>query len=1312
MKTFKLLPRLFAAVGVMMMFTVSGWGAASCTTTVDHAFTTTSPDNNHTFATSSVGSDKEEFYYISVPVAGILTLSNLSANTTIYYSRTGCATTSSTTVANGGTITLSSSGNVYLLARSANANAAISFTLTFVPTVTPPTISFTTTTNGANEGNSGTTNIPYTVTLNVSSATAISVPYTIAGSGANAANNSDFVATSGTLNFAAGVTSQILNVPVQGDMSYESNETFTVTLGTPTGATLGSPSSATGTITNDDPIPSLSVSNVSQAEGSGGIFTSMVFTGILSNPSSTSASVNYATANGTAASGTDYTGQSGLTLIFNPGETTKTLSVPIWGDTGPESDENFTVSFSSPSGLTLPATPYLATGTILNDDLDVPNITIADQSINESNSGTTSMIFTVTVTNMKTTNVTVNYATSDGTALAVSDYIATFGSVTFTPGGSATQTITIPIVGDSTVELLEQFYVILSNATGSAVINDNNATGTINDNDTSATCSPYIGQMTINEYNFIPGVKDEFGNQIVGTGDFIELKVIGQTLRDAILNNSHFIDNWKLEVHNNAGGVTDGIKLLPEHDPLCDFNATGYLIYTFDSAVLKEGPITLVVKDDQNRTVDILYYGNDPSLYTPSTCSFVYDTNMTESTSQNKDVFRLPDGTGDWTDYGSGANSGATRCTNPGGGFEGIHTIFDAFDYKTSVTNADIGRPITTKIVNKPIALTAISTNSTHTALANSVKVAAWLARKSGSEYYLVEPLEELEFKNTAVNNIPNFTRINAGKDHVIAFKYCDDTGLDENVSSYKDWDECWPQGITAQQRVAISWDNFAIRPNVLSITSVDPHMPNFLRSGEDYNTTIHAYQYGSTVDTPDYNVTNAQMALVITPTKYNRNNVDATLSMAGTTSFATAGFDMENGLSKKSGVSGEVAGLTFSDVGKINIRLEDHLWSEVDNDDTPMNCDANGTYVCGDKNVTFIPHHFSFSSLGITNNNGSPGTFTYIANEVDQMAGRIYTTMRAENKLSALTSNFTSFPLWENNVTVMPVVVKATYLYPDANESNITNLSIGFLGGAKTIAWDESNTSQDLRFNFRRDVNLPQNSFDVNGTDLNISMTSHYVDTSFTPNHTADINGSRLGTGVNNLPYTVVSPADGNTTFVYGRIIPRDVRVFGANTPFTANGWYEVYNTPTIAGMSLTGSRNDSSWFINRFHSDVPALYDGDANVTILEASGTPSSVNVGGNAVVGIETYTFSAMEIGGYKAHINTDPWLWYGVNALTYHDPDGTHLDCLTHPCFNINVVSTAGATGSAKLDNEDTKDSKASTSEGTWKSTTDYAPAIR
>ncbi|MDD2265532.1 putative Ig domain-containing protein [Sulfuricurvum sp.] len=519
------------------------------------------------------------------------------------------------------------------------------------------------------------------------------------------------------------------------------------------------------------------------------------------------------------------------------------------------------------------------------------------------------------------------------------------------------------------------------------------------------------------------------------------------------------------------------------------------------------------------------------------------------------------------------------------------------------------------------------------------------------------------------------------------------------------------------------SSDNFAIRPNYFSLTSVNTAFPNLLRSAEDYNMSINTYNYDNTTPTVAYNVANANSIFTIVTKMYDKNDVERNSTtvprMLGTASFSADSFDMLNGISVKSGIVGDVAGFTFDDVGKINISIQDQNWSYVDinnpRDLSPHSCLANGTfngaYVCGDKNVTFIPHHFDFSDLNITNNNGNPGTFTYIANEITQMAGRINTTMHSLNKNGNVTHNFASDPLWENNVTVVPVVVKSTYIYPDANETIINNLSIGFTDGNKTVSWD-ANSSEYLRFNFQRDVNLTANPFDVNGSDLNISITSHYVDTSFTPNHTADINGSRLGTGIQDLPYTVVLPADGNTTFVYGRIIPRDVRVFG-DVPFTANAWYEVYNEPNIKGTILNPSKNEALWYINRLHEDET---DGDGNITVINPSlpnnAPPISYNMPTNQ--GIEIYSFThEAPTKSAKAHIQTAPWLWYGVNALPYQDPDGTHLDCLTHPCFNINIVPDIGATGSAKGGAEDKKASKKSDEGGgSWRSTTDYAPAIR
>ena len=136
------------------------------------------------------------------------------------------------------------------------------------------------------EGNSGTTDFVFTATLSSASAGAVTVNFATSDGTATTADN-DYVATSGTLSFAAGVTSQLVTVMVNGDTTNEPDENFTVSLSGLTGdATLATNSSGIGTITNDDPVPTLTVSSPAPVnEGNSGT-TPVVFTVTQSNPSS------------------------------------------------------------------------------------------------------------------------------------------------------------------------------------------------------------------------------------------------------------------------------------------------------------------------------------------------------------------------------------------------------------------------------------------------------------------------------------------------------------------------------------------------------------------------------------------------------------------------------------------------------------------------------------------------------------------------------------------------------------------------------------------------------------------------------------------------------------------------------------------------------------------------------------------------------------------------------------------------------------------------------------------------------------------
>ncbi len=207
--------------------------------------------------------------------------------------------------------------------------------------------------------------------------------------------------------------------------------------------------------------PDISIDTaVSILEGDAGI-SAVDFTITRSSPSAVAVTVDFSTQDGTAISGLDYQGVSG-TLTFLPGTTTQTVSVPVLADNVQEGDETFQVLLSNPTnGLLLQSQ---SNATIIDDDAAGPlsTISIGDVTVTEGDVGTTNANFVVTLSQASTLTVTADFATQDGTATAPQDYQATFGTITFAPSQTQ-QTISVPIVGDTTVESTEFFFVLLSN---------------------------------------------------------------------------------------------------------------------------------------------------------------------------------------------------------------------------------------------------------------------------------------------------------------------------------------------------------------------------------------------------------------------------------------------------------------------------------------------------------------------------------------------------------------------------------------------------------------------------------------------------------------------------------------------------------------------------------------------------------------------------------------------------------------------------------------------------------------------------------
>ena len=219
-----------------------------------------------------------------------------------------------------------------------------------------------------NEGNRNTTPINFTVSLSTVSGKAIYVDYVTADGTATTAG-SDYFATSGTLYIAPGATTALINTSLRGDTKKEANETFYVNL---TGAADGtiSDNQGVGTIVNDDggrapEPPKLRIGNASIVEGNSGT-TLLVFTVSLSAPSDGTVRVEYATSDGRAkTSDNDYVAARGQ-LVFALGESTKTISVVIKGDTKKERDESFYVDLFNADNASI--ADARARGRIQNDD--------------------------------------------------------------------------------------------------------------------------------------------------------------------------------------------------------------------------------------------------------------------------------------------------------------------------------------------------------------------------------------------------------------------------------------------------------------------------------------------------------------------------------------------------------------------------------------------------------------------------------------------------------------------------------------------------------------------------------------------------------------------------------------------------------------------------------------------------------------------------------------------------------------------------------------------------------------------------------
>ena len=412
-----------------------------------------------------------------------------------------------------------------------------------------------------------------------------------------------------TLTFLPGQTQKVVDVTVLPDARDEVDETFHLDLSSAVGATLAD-SRGTATITDDDAPPSIAVNDVSLDEPDSS--NQLVrFEVSLSAPSGKQVTVDFATANGTAAYGSqgsgDYFRRLPSTVTFAPGQTSRTVDVWVLADTRDEFDETFSLNLSNPTGDATLADSQ-GTGTILDDD-DPPAAAVNDVYVNEAVGENVLLTFDVTLSAASGKSVSVDFATANGTAQFGSqgqgDYFRrALSTLTFAPGQTR-RTVDVWVLHDSVAEPSEAFYLDLSNALN-ATIGRDRGTGTIHPQPRVS-----VADVTLNEPDSanelasfevsldVPSTRPvtvdfatsdgtaAFGSQ--GSGDYFRRQTTTLTFLPG--QTSHQVDVWvlpdsrdepdetfNLDLSNVTGGASigdnRGVATIVDDDPAPTISVT------------------------------------------------------------------------------------------------------------------------------------------------------------------------------------------------------------------------------------------------------------------------------------------------------------------------------------------------------------------------------------------------------------------------------------------------------------------------------------------------------------------------------------------------------------------------------------------------------------------------------------------------------------------------------------------------------------------------------------------------------------------
>ncbi|MFN8442834.1 MAG: M36 family metallopeptidase [Caldilineaceae bacterium] len=327
---------------------------------------------------------------------------------------------------------------------------------------------------------------PYTITLLLDQPQpAHPVSITVQSSSGTATMDTDYVALSRTVTFAAGQNSADVAVEIKDDTAVEGDESILLTLSKLNGVVLGAPISSSLVITDDDlPLVRFASAIYTVSESSG----LLTVTVMLDQPNPrANVLVNYQSADGSALAGSDYTSVSG-TLSIPSGQQAATLLVPLISDQTVEPNKSFHLTLLAAQNGIL-SNPLAATVTITDDDQ--PQVSFASSSYTTTEvSGQVTMTLVLDQPNPRD-DVEVHYQTLDGSALANSDYTPVSGTAKI-PSGQQSVTIVVQLVDDSEVENTESFALQLGNVTNALIGTPTTTTVTIVDGDSLPPANPTI----------------------------------------------------------------------------------------------------------------------------------------------------------------------------------------------------------------------------------------------------------------------------------------------------------------------------------------------------------------------------------------------------------------------------------------------------------------------------------------------------------------------------------------------------------------------------------------------------------------------------------------------------------------------------------------------------------------------------------------------------------------------------------------------------------------------------------------------------